>query len=103
MINFNNNEEQMLHDISILSFTLTDLMEYLDTHPYDKQALSYFNHYNRICNEMTKDFSERYYPLHMNLSNDSNEWAWGKAPLPWQNKNEDSAFSMQNPCKGGNK
>ena len=50
-MNLKSNMEQMLHDISVLHFTLVALMEYLDTHPYDKQALSYFNHYNRIYND----------------------------------------------------
>lgn len=99
-MNLKNNMEQMLHDISVLHFTLVDLMEYLDTHPYDKQALSYFNHYNRIYNEMAKDFSEKYYPLRASLSTDSNEWSWGLAPLPWQSGDESDRTS-QCPCKGG--
>ena len=56
-------QNRMLKDISIIDFTLVDLNEYLDTHPYDKQAMEYFNHYARIKNQMMRDFSARYYPL----------------------------------------
>ena len=41
-------KEQMLHDIGIVDFVLVDLMLYLDTHPFDRSAMEYFNHYNRI-------------------------------------------------------
>ena len=41
-------EERMLHDIGIADFVLTDLMLYLDTHPTDRNAMEYFNHYTRI-------------------------------------------------------
>ena len=40
-----NSEERMLHDIGIADFVLTDLMLYLDTHPTDRNAMEYFNHY----------------------------------------------------------
>ena len=30
---------RMLRDISIIDFALVDLNEYLDTHPFDKQAM----------------------------------------------------------------
>jgi len=43
-----NSEERMLHDIGIADFVLTDLMLYLDTHPTDRNAMEYFNHYTRI-------------------------------------------------------
>ena len=48
MNNLQSEMEQLLKDISILDFTLVDFSEYLDTHPFDKQAIAYFNHYNKI-------------------------------------------------------
>lgn len=57
-----NSEERMLHDIGIADFVLTDLMLYLDTHPTDRNAMEYFNHYTRIKTQMEREFSREYYP-----------------------------------------
>lgn len=63
MNNLQSEMEQLLKDISILDFALVDFSEYLDTHPFDKQAIAYFNHYNKIRMDLTRQFSEKYYPL----------------------------------------
>ena len=43
-----NHKEELLMDIGIVSFTLVDLTLFLDTHPNDRTAMEYFNHYVRI-------------------------------------------------------
>lgn len=77
-------KEQLLNDIGIVSFVLVELALYLDTHPYDRNAMEYFNHYNRIKQQMTREFSMKYYPLTMDMAESSKEWRWGAAPLPWE-------------------
>lgn len=79
-----NDKEQMLRDIGIVDFVLVDLVQYLDTHPHDQQAMDYFNHYSKIKNQMTKEFSQRYFPLTKDLAESNKEWRWGSAPLPWE-------------------
>lgn len=76
--------KRMLNDISIVGFVLVDLSLYLDTHPYDQEAMEYFNHYSRIRNKMTRDFSMRFFPLTTDLAESGKEWRWGAAPLPWE-------------------
>lgn len=78
-------QNRMLTDIGIIDFTLVELNLYLDTHPHDKQAMEYFNHYVRIKNQMVKDFSSRYYPLTTDTSTDTRAWQWALAPMPWEN------------------
>jgi len=77
-------KDQMLKDISILSFVLIDLMLYLDTHPHDRSAMEYFNHYNRIKGQLKREFGKKYYPLTLDQAESNNEWRWGDAPLPWE-------------------
>ena len=77
-------KEQLLHDIGIVSFVLMDLSLFLDTHPTDQSAMDYFNHYNRIRHQMMKEFSMKYYPLTMDMSDCNKEWRWGMAPMPWE-------------------
>lgn len=79
-----NQKEKMLHDIGILDFTVVDLALYLDTHPHDRNAIEYFNHYNRIKNQMEKEFSKTFFPLMLGYAESSKEWRWGEAPLPWE-------------------
>ena len=52
--NFSNEQEKLLHDIGILGFVVVELSLYLDTHPTDRNALEYFNHYNRMSNQAKK-------------------------------------------------
>ncbi len=75
---------RMLNDISIVDFVLVDLSLYLDTHPFDQEAMEYFNHYVRIKNKMSRDFSIRFFPLTKDLAESNKEWRWGAAPLPWE-------------------
>ena len=78
------NQQQLLRDIGIVNFVLTELTLYLDTHPHDRNAMEYFNHYNRMRNQMEQEFSQKYYPLTLRLEDCSNEWRWGEAPMPWE-------------------
>lgn len=77
-------KEQLLQDIGMADFVLTDLTLFLDTHPHDRRAMEYFNHYNRIKNQMEKEFSQKYFPLNLRHADCSKEWRWGEAPLPWE-------------------
>ncbi|MCM1325276.1 MAG: spore coat protein CotJB [Bacteroidales bacterium] len=79
-----NNQEQMLKDIGIVSFVVVELTLYLDTHPFDRSAMEYFNHYNRIRTQLIKEFSQKYYPLTTDMADCSKDWRWGMAPLPWE-------------------
>ena len=78
------NQEQLLRDIGIVDFVVTELTLYLDTHPQDRNAMEYFNHYNRMRNQMEREFSQKYYPLNLRLVECGSEWSWGSAPLPWE-------------------
>ena len=58
-----NEQERMLFDIGTVGFLLVDLTLYLDTHPYDREAMEYFNHYSHIQQGMMREFAAKYYPL----------------------------------------
>lgn len=84
MNNSSSEMNRMLKDIGIICFTVVDLNLYLDTHPFDKQAMEYLNHYARIKTQLMKDFAARYYPLTVETSTDTREWNWVLAPMPWE-------------------
>ena len=76
--------ERMLENIGMVDFVVVEMTEYLDTHPDDRNALEYFNHYSRMKNQMVKEFSQKYFPLTKDLAESNKEWRWGAAPLPWE-------------------
>lgn len=76
--------EQMLKDINIVDFTVIELTLFLDTHPCDRSAIEYFNHYNRIRTQLKKEFSKTYYPLTLDYAEGNQDWRWAEAPLPWE-------------------
>ena len=81
----NAEQERSLMNIGIASFVVVELTEYLDTHPHDREALNYFNYYNRMLTKMSAEFAAKFYPLNLATADSFNkEWKWGMAPLPWE-------------------
>ena len=78
-------KRRMLMDINVLDFTTTELREYLDTHPFDREAMEYFNHYMRMKNQMMRDYAMKYGPLSLSVADTcSKEWKWALQPMPWE-------------------
>ncbi len=83
---FANEQEKLLHDIGILGFVVIELSLYLDTHPTDRNAMEYFNHYNRLANQARQEYSAKYTPLTLSCTETSgcSDWQWALAPMPWE-------------------
>ena len=83
---FANEQEKLLHDIGVLSFVVTELSLYLDTHPTDRNALEYFRHYNRMANQARQEYSTKYTPLTISCADvsDCKDWQWALSPMPWE-------------------
>lgn len=78
-------KDKLLHQISVLDFTLVDLLLYLDTHPYDQTAQEYYCHYNQIKKKLCIEFAQKYYPLTKDEATYSKEgFTWVNAPAPWE-------------------
>lgn len=86
-------KNRMLKDISVIDFAMVELTLYLDTHPFDKQAMEYFNHFASIKSQLMKEFASKYYPLSKDTSCDTKQWNWALAPMPWE------AAYMEGGCK----
>ena len=77
-------KEQLLRDIGMVGFTLVELTLFLDTHPFDRSAMEYFNHYAKIMGQLEREFTQKYFPLSISMAESNKEWRWGMAPLPWE-------------------
>lgn len=85
-MHFANEQEKLLHDIRVLDFVVIEMSLYLDTHPNDRNAMEYFNHYNRMSNQAKKEYSAKFGPLTLALTDISNcdGWEWATLPMPWE-------------------
>lgn len=105
-------KEGMLRQIDCISFMVTDLALYLDTHPCDKQALKQFMNYKSQRKQLLKEFAQKYYPLTMDccepappdgtdtLDRASDEcdckcvWFFGNGSESWKGSAEPAAKTM---------
>ena len=78
--------KQMLNYIDEVSFAVTDLVLYLDTHPCDKDALARVKEYLTLRNTALEEYAKCYGPLTIDTADDSNSdsWEWVLQPWPWE-------------------
>lgn len=74
--------ERMLSEIRCLKFAITDVAQYLNTHPDDEKALCLHREY---CQQL-KDLSDKYQRIYGPLSIyfPCNSWRWLEEPWPWE-------------------
>jgi spore coat protein JB len=64
-------------------FAAFDTQLYLDTHPYDRNALNLLNKYQRNYQRARRDFEHRYGPLSSDTAG-YDSWRWVNDPWPWE-------------------
>lgn len=77
-------KQQLLRDVQIVSFLVKDVQLFLNTHPTDENALSFFDYYNKLLASLTADYEAKYGPLTVYGVNAENGWSWIKDPWPWE-------------------
>ena len=57
-------QNRMLREISVLSFTIVELTLFLDTHPCNQEAMRHFDYYNRLkkekCEELLQEEKDKF-------------------------------------------
>ena len=78
--------KDLLEQINQVSFAVDDVKLYLDTHPYDEEALEYFRKYSCLRNEAMEDYAKYYGPLTIDTAvySCAEKWDWINEPWPWQ-------------------
>lgn len=77
---------QLMQYINQVSFAVDDILLYLDTHPDDQDALSFY-HDNAVKRaEALRYYSAQYGPLTVDAAQDnaSRSWEWIEQPWPWE-------------------
>ena len=78
----NMTRQDLLNQIKCYSFAITELAQYLDTHPDDEKALCLHNKYCRDYKDLTDKYQKVYGPLTINYP--CNKWRWIEEPWPWE-------------------
>lgn len=66
-------------------FACVDASLYLDTHPDDMEAISYFQEHNQLYKEAMNVYAKTYGPLTISQARYCDAyWDWVNQPWPWQ-------------------
>lgn len=80
------NRTQLLNHIHEVSFAADDILLYLDTHPFDRNALSYACEKTAMRKSAMESYARRFGPLIVDQADDSScdRWEWILQPWPWE-------------------
>lgn len=82
------NREEMMSNLSAISFALNDLTLYLDTHPDCPRGTTLFYELLEKRLELLSAFAGQFYPLtqtSMITGNyDKEHYGWSEGPMPWE-------------------
>ncbi len=76
--------DRLMKTVRDTDFALIDIGMYLNSHPNDEQAMDYFNRYQQINKEATREYEKHFGPLTSNGVDTNNGWTWTKGPWPWE-------------------
>ncbi|NLY43875.1 MAG: spore coat protein CotJB [Clostridiaceae bacterium] len=77
------NRDELLKQIMALDFTIVDLNLYLNTHPYDQNALMRYNAAVMQSRMLKNQYESLYGPLTAYHSTSCYPWQWINNPWPW--------------------
>ncbi|MBP3040824.1 spore coat protein CotJB [Bacillaceae bacterium Marseille-Q3522] len=75
---------QQLEEIQTVDFVIDELVLYLDTHPYDRQAIQQYNQFAHYSRQLKQHFETQYGLFQKGgINNRDDYWTWS-GPWPWQ-------------------
>ena len=66
------------------SFAMDDVLLYLDTHPEDQEALSYYHYVVGLRDEAMDAWQRQYGPLMVDAVQSTDRWTWITEKWPWE-------------------
>lgn len=78
-------DKQLLQrKIQTYSFTLTDIILYLDSHPECQEGLKYYHKHKKIYEKAVEEYEKTYGPLTALGVCDNDKWTWATTAFPWE-------------------
>ena len=76
-------QERCLRNISIVSFVVVELTEYLDTHPDDTEAFELFKQYSAMEQSAKAAYEAKFGPITKTSAAAGSSYRWLQDPWPW--------------------
>ncbi len=73
----------LLRDVQMAEFALTEVGLFLDTHPTDENALAYHRRYRELHDRAVEAYTAARGPLTV-LQPAGERWKWVDGPFPWE-------------------
>ena len=90
MVNEGELPDRPLHELQALSFAITELGLYLDTHSDDADALELFRDYVALYEDGVARYEAEYGPLKQLSAGKTGRYNWLNSPWPWEpDKNQE--------------
>lgn len=80
----NKDKYESMKKLQAISFVLDDLRLFLDTHPFDKEALASYEKYKNERKQVLQDYETSFGPVLAYCVNDEAQWSWVNTPWPWE-------------------
>ena len=77
----------MLQAVNQAGFAVIEANLYLDTHPCDTEALSYFNPMSQAYQQAKAAYETQFGPLNAGNVPENAYWTWVSDPWPWEGGN----------------
>ena len=84
MVNNTEKTANLLNQLQALSFAMTELGLYLDTHKTDTEAMELFTAYEELYGELSAEYEDKFGPLTQRQSGHNGQWTWTNQPWPWE-------------------
>lgn len=76
--------QKLMRDVQMYDFALLEAGEYLDGHPRNPDAISYFNQQKKLYDAAVEAYTQRFGPLQYKQGLYNTSWTWVDDPWPWE-------------------
>jgi spore coat protein JB len=83
-----NEKKMLMNKCSALRFAAFELHLYLDTHPYDLEAMRQFREYSEKAKQCINEYEAAYGPINAASSGNTEKWSWVSDPWPWEDSED---------------
>ncbi|WP_246240814.1 spore coat protein CotJB [Anaerocolumna sedimenticola] len=73
-----------MKNVQAVCFALDDLRLFLDTHPYEKEAISNYEQYKNQRKQILQEYEQNFGPILAYNVKQENQWTWVESPWPWE-------------------
>lgn len=84
MANMDRNCNALLCRVYEAGFAMDDVILYLDTHPCDRDALSYYGYVSELYKKAVEAYEAQCGPLMATDVRAEDYWTWVNDPWPWE-------------------